>query len=326
MKRGFVRKIPALVVAAGLLVSLSACGGSPASNLANCVPTYDSGTASAQVNAVGGFGKDPSATFPTPLIAQGSQVTEISAGKGLPLFPGQVVDFQITAYNATTGAVLTSSSYDPAGAVRRIVGPGADVLGGLLQCSTVGSRFVATTSVKALFGDKDLTSYGLTPTSTLALVLDVQRGFLGKANGVDQLPQAGFPSIALAPNGQPGLAIPHTAAPIALTHEVLKAGSGAKVKEDDNVVIQFTSVIWETKTVVDSTWDAHKAATIVANGTGDPAAGIVPSLGGALIGQRVGSQIVLIVPPQYGYPAGSAPATVPEGSTLIYVLDILGIQ
>jgi len=33
----------------------------------------------------------------------------------------------------------------------------------------------------------------------------------------------------------------------------------------------------------------------------------------------------VIVPPDLGYASGSAPAGVPEGSTLVYVVDILGI-
>lgn len=329
MERGFVRKFPALVVAAGLLVALTGCGGSPASNLANCVPEFDSGKASAQVDATGTFGKNPKGTFPKPLITKGNQVTQLKAGKGLPLYPGQVVDFQITVYNAETGDVLTASDYDKTKPVRRTVGDAkTDNLGALLQCAKVDSRVAATTTVKDLFGDKDLSQYGLTAKSTLVLVLDVQSGFLGKANGIDQLPQGGFPSIALAPNGQPGLTIPHTDPPKDLKIEVLKAGGGAVVKQGDSVVVHYTGVLWDGTKPFDSSWDRGVPSTFVAEDltSSTDGSGLVPGFAKALIGQKVGSQVVVIIPPKDGYPKGQAPESIPDGSTMIFVFDILGIE
>jgi len=44
------------------------------------------------------------------------------------------------------------------------------------------------------------------------------------------------------------------------------------------------------------------------------------------VGQTVGSQVAIVVPPALGYPDGNQPAGVPDGSTLIYVFDILGVQ
>jgi hypothetical protein len=329
MERGFVRKLPALVVAAGLLVALTGCGGSPASNLANCVPAVDSGKASAQVAATGDFGKDPKGTFPTPLITKGNQVTQLDAGKGLPLYPGQIADFQITVYNAETGDVLTASGYDKTQPVRRTVGDTkTDGIGALLQCATVDSRVAATTTVKDLFGDKDLSQYGLTAKSTLVVVLDVQRGFLGKANGIDQLPQGGFPAIALAPDGQPGLTIPHTDPPKDLKIEVLKAGGGAVVKKGDSVVVHYTGVLWDGTTPFDSSWDKGTPATFVAEDmtASKDGSGLVSGFAKALIGQKVGSQVVVIIPPKDGYPSGKAPDSIPDGSTMVFVFDILGIE
>lgn len=332
MERGFVRKLPALVVAAGLLVALTACGGSPASNLANCVPEFDSGKASAQVDATGTFGKDPKASFPTPLYSKKIEVTQVKAGKGLPLYPGQLVNFQITAYNAKTGELLAASSYNKSQPVIRLIAaptPGSqitDALGKLVQCATVGSRIVATTPVATVFGDQDLSSAGLSSKDTVVAIIDVQKGFLGKANGVDQLPQAGFPAIALAPDGQPGLTVPKTDPPSKLQHEVLKAGGGAVVKTGDSVVLQFTSMIWGEKSTVDSTWDKGTPIITKAGAAGDADNGIAPGFASALIGQKVGSQVVVIIPPADGYAQGSAPASVPAGSTLIYVFDILGIE
>ena len=45
----------------------------------------------------------------------------------------------------------------------------------------------------------------------------------------------------------------------------------------------------------------------------------------ALIGQTVGSQIVAVIPPDQGY-GDKASGTIPAGSTLIFVVDILGVN
>jgi peptidylprolyl isomerase len=52
----------------------------------------------------------------------------------------------------------------------------------------------------------------------------------------------------------------------------------------------------------------------------------VPGFAKALIGQRVGSQVIAVIPPKDGYPTGQAPTTVPDGSTMVFVFDILGIE
>ena len=54
--------------------------------------------------------------------------------------------------------------------------------------------------------------------------------------------------------------------------------------------------------------------------------GVVPGLAEGLIGQTVGSQVIVVIPPELGYPAGQAPASVPEGSTMVFVVDILGLE
>jgi peptidylprolyl isomerase len=325
-KRGFVRILPALVVAAGLLVSVSACSGGPASGFGGCAPVYSSGSASEQVTATGTHGKEPAVSFPTPLKSEGSQVTELDSGQGVPLRSGGVADIQVTIYNAATGDAITSSSYDESQAVRVVAGKADDLLGGLVQCATEGTRLAATSTATELFGDADVSQYNVAPDDTIVLVIDVQRTFLGRADGADQFPVAGFPSIALAPNGQPGLTIPSGAPPTETGFEVLKAGTGATVKKGDHVVIHYTGAVWDTRTVFSTSWDAGTPITVLAQSSADGAAGLVPGLADALIGQKVGSQFVVVIAPKDGYPAGEMPTGVADNSTLIFVIDVLGIK
>jgi len=51
---------------------------------------------------------------------------------------------------------------------------------------------------------------------------------------------------------------------------------------------------------------------------------VIPGFAKALIGQQVGSQVGVIVPPSQGY-GDQANEQIPAGSTLFFVIDILGV-
>ena len=53
---------------------------------------------------------------------------------------------------------------------------------------------------------------------------------------------------------------------------------------------------------------------------------VIPGWKKGLIGQTVGSRVMLIVPPADAYPNGSTNPPVKKGETLIYVIDILSAQ
>jgi hypothetical protein len=324
----FVRKLPAILAAAGLLVSLSACSGSAFG--ASCTPAYTGGGNAALVKAQGALGKDPNADFPTPLVAAKTPEEQVTrAGDGKVVQPGDTANIQITIYNGKTGASLISTNYTGTG-LRLLAVKGSPSFGAIAQCATVGSRVAAVGTAGDLIGqgsiDQNKALNTLALTDTVVMVVDVTQSFLGRANGVDQLPVAGVPSIVLAPNGQPGFTFSAGDAPKDLKVATLKAGNGAAVKKGDSVVLNYTGVLWGAKSVFDSTWDRSAPATLTAVSLVDDSTGVVPGFATAIIGAKVGSQVLVVIPPKFGYPAGSAPSSVPDGSTMVFVIDILGID
>lgn len=83
-----------------------------------------------------------------------------------------------------------------------------------------------------------------------------------------------------------------------------------------SVTVHYTGVLWSDGTVFDSSWSRKSPATFSLNG-------VVPGFAQALEGQTVGSQIVAIIPPELGY-GDQDNGTIPSGSTLVFVIDILG--
>ena len=324
MKRVPVRKFVSVVVAAGLLATLSACATGPAGS--DCSPLFPTGANSKLVTAAGDIGADPEAEFPTPIVGKKTEATVLTAGDGDRLAPGALGVVQVTIYDGTTGEVLISSDYAGSG-VLSYAREEVPAFGAVVQCATIGSRVAAVGSAADLIGDDAVAQYQLPVEADdeVVLVADLLQTYLGKADGAEQPARAGFPSIVLAPDGRPGFTFPGgSTAPATFESAVLKAGDGTKVKEGDGVVMNYTAVEWGATTVAETTWDGSPTVKLAASLT-ESESGMIEGLKKAIVGQKVGSQLVVVVPPELGYASGSAPAGVTEGATLVYVVDILGI-
>lgn len=303
-----MRRIPALVVAAGLLATLSACA--PASNFPAECEVAPSGAASSTVTATGDVGTAPEVSFPTPLIASSIQSTQLTRGDGAPIGDGDPVLLQATIVNGTDGSVLQQTSYDGGGSLFTVGLPDLPELSDALRCSTVGSRVVAV-------GPPSAGATGATAGASVVYVVDVLDRYLPRADGTDQLPRNGLPAVVTAPDGTPGITVPGESAPTDFEKAVVKLGDGAKVADDSTVVVKYTAVDWDAKTVTDSTWLDGSATALRMDGTD-----IIVGLREALQGERVGSQIIAVLPPTV---AGTDAAPSTSQSTLVYVVDILGI-
>ncbi len=309
-----MRTISALITAATLVATLASCSATGSAGAACDAPAVP-GNASTIVTASGAFSADPSAKFPRPLISTRMELSVITEGDGATVYPGDVADIQATLYDATTGDAVTSTGYDSTSPLRTVAGDNSSIFSTVVQCASVGSRIVITTDAQAIAE----TNPADTP---VVLVIDVVNRFLGKANGVDQLPEAGLPAVVLAPSGQPGIVIPNAAPPTALDVAVLKRGDGETVADGDKVVLNYTGMLWDTSEVFDSSWTSGLPASFAATAG---AGGLIPGFATALIGQKVGSQVIAVIPPALGY-GDAGTQGVPAGATLVFVFDVLGIQ
>lgn len=310
-----VRKLLSVVVGAGLLLSLSACAAGP-TGFAGC---DEPGTNSALVTAAGAAGSDPKATFPTPIVVKKADLAVLSTGDGDQISSADGADIVISLYDGTTGEALTGQNSAPLVSLKqRVFIDGAIPFTTALECATVGSRVVTTGTVQQLLG-------GDSNTDPLIIVTDITGSFLGQANGADQVPQAGFPAVVFTPRGQPGFTFPDGDAPATLTYGALKQGNGDEVAKGDNVIVNLAAIAWDGAQTFASTWDNNAPAVLVASSLPDDPQGLAPGLAEALIGQQVGSRLIVVVPPADGYPQGTAPSGVDPTSTLVFVVDILGI-
>jgi len=298
-------RIAAVIGAAGLVaVALTACSTDPNTDCGTALP---SGKASQLVEATGKIGSKPKITVPSPLDTTKSERSIITEGTGEQVHKGQVVEIQYTILDGKTGEVQ-QTSYGSGDTYPLALGSGNEALSKGLQCAPVGSR------VAVVISPKDAGGSGA--TSSGVLVVDILKAYLAKADGAVRPSVSGFPTVVLAPTGQPGITIPSSgSAPTKIRSEELKAGNGETVKKNSITILQYTAVGWENKNVVFSSWQSG-SPDLVSIGTGQSQVNqaLPQSVLGQLVGKKVGSQVVIEAPAEGQVPAAA------------WVVDILGVR
>jgi peptidylprolyl isomerase len=310
------RFVPRL--AGGLIaVALTAAGltGCAAGGGGDCTPEASSGQASEAVTATGDI--RPTVRFATPQHVSSTEVTPVRPGTGDPISGAQEVVAEFTILNATTGKVITTTPYTTAAQAASFVVDGVPVKGlrKALVCSRVGERLAAVIPPSEGYTKANRPST-VSATDSIVVVADIRRAYLARANGVNQVMAGGLPAVVLAPDGRPGITLPNAAPPKQLVVADLKKGSGAVLKASDTAVVHYTGVNWGTRAVFDSSWQ-NGTPTVL------PLKQVVKGFRTALTGQRVGSQVIAILPPSEGY-GSKAQGAIPANSTLVFVVDILG--
>jgi len=331
LEEGPVRKTPALLsavaAAAVLAASLVGCSSSPS---ADCTPSFASGPASTVVKATA-----TTASFPTPLVVKSTQLSVSKTGSGSPIRSGDQVDYTFSIYNGKTGESLGASQGTSRTGASNSAKSTAIVRS--LSCAKAGERYSLVSTVKDAFG-KGAGGSDFADQDTLVIVIQIKDRFLGKANGINQLPLDGMPNVITAVNGQPGIVIQELNKPTTLRISTIKAGSGPVVKKNDVVHMKYSGWTWPTTsgdkpeiwpggttsdgTTVpggDSTWTTDQAADIKIVST------LPAGLYKAVLGAKVGSQVLVVIPPKDGFGASSSQYGFADTDTVIMVIDVLGI-
>jgi hypothetical protein len=318
----------ALGAAVVLVVGVGVAGSIALANPPGCEPVYQPGKASSLVTLDEDDTGVLGVNFPTPLKTTGRELSVVIEGEGAPSIPGGSVDFDATAFLGTTGEFLDSTSYEPRNPTRRVVDiDSTDFFSNVLGCVKPGSTLVVTTTVEDLFGPI-IETEDIKLTSTVIVVFDIRDTYEAKATGSPRLPQSGMPTVVTTPEGVHGVSFPNQPAPTELRVSVLKQGDGPAVQEGDFVTTHFTGLTWNTQQIFVSSFGGGAPLSLVAidSSKSPDGQGVIPGIAQALIGQAVGSQVLVSIPPELGYPVGQAPSGVPDRATLVYVFDILGTK
>ncbi|MGO1414718.1 MAG: FKBP-type peptidyl-prolyl cis-trans isomerase, partial [Microbacterium gubbeenense] len=156
--------------------------------------------------------------------------------------------------------------------------------------------------------------------SSQVYVLDFLARAETKARGEAQDAPEGVPGVELSEDGEPTVTIPDDLeVPKETEVTTLIEGDGETVAEGDSVFLQYKGVKASDGEEFDSSWSRGTPTALPA--TAGPG-GVVEGFAKAMIGQKVGSQVIAVIPRAEGY--GPTEGHELQEEDLIFVVDILG--
>jgi peptidylprolyl isomerase len=302
-------------------VLLVACGGGKSGDTS----TSSTSAAAASLDTItvtGNFGEAPKVTFPQPFSTGETTRKVLSEGDGEVLAEGATAIVDYSMVNGRDGKEFESSfGQRPAPVVLDSAHMIPGVVKGLLGVK-VGSRtLVALAPDDAFKPAGGVEQAGVQADDTVLLVVDVKevRHPMPRAAGTPVAPLPGQPTVTLDGNGKPTITLPEGAPPTALVAQPLIQGNGPPVAAGQTIVAHYTGIIWPGGKQFDSSWDRNEPATFAVG-----AGRVIAGWDEGLVGQNVGSQVLLVVPPDKGYgSAGQSDAGITGTDTLVFVVDIL---
>lgn len=188
---------------------------------------------------------------------------------------------------------------------------------------TKGSRIVVTGDSESMFGplaqSPALATEGIGNADGLVLLIDVldvevlegPDGAVGKQPGW-------APKLVFNGNGPESFDFTGIAEPAPkakLLFSALKTGTGEKVEKGDLLVIDYLGSIHDADAPFDESYSKEPITA--------PEGGFVEGFNEAILGQTVGSRLLVRIPPAKGYGDQAQGETIPANSTLYFVVDIL---
>lgn len=273
--------------------------------------TYKSGPEIESVKVSSNFGKVPTVEFMSPLDSKKPdlQTKVIVEGNGPAITGGQMVVWDYAIFNGLNGDQITATKFD--GTMQQMIPSEGDLCEALAGVKA-GSRIsLLVPSAKAG------TSATGKPASQV-WVFDIKSIFLPRAVGDVKSAENGMPTVTRTTLGLPSVSIPKTEAPKEFRRAVTIEGKGEGVKKGQEILVQYTGYLWNG-TVFDSSWERNQPQAFVVDEEH-----LIPGFVKALTDIKVGSQVIAVIPPDLGYGVDGN-SSIPGGSTLVFVVDVLGV-
>ncbi|MGW1226668.1 FKBP-type peptidyl-prolyl cis-trans isomerase [Streptomyces sp. NPDC001478] len=315
-----MRRLAGLLVVPLLLVS-AACGSDDKGS--------DSASASASAPSKGGFppitagakfGEKPTLAKGTGTPPKELKTKVISEGDGATLKNGDAIQVNYLGQSWDSDKPF-DNSFDRKQPFDLTLGAGMVIQGwdkGLVG-QKVGSRVQLVIPPDLGYGAQG--QGDIKPNATLVFVVDVLKAqqIPTSAKGTE-VPQtdAALPKVGTNTDGKaPTVKIPtKTDPPKKLVSTYVLESKGEVVKETDSVIVNYVGLLWKDGKTFDSTYATGKTQTF-------PLAQVtLKGLKDGLIGKKIGSRVLLVIPPDQAF-GDKEQQSIPKNSTLVFAVDVL---
>jgi len=256
---------------------------------------------SAEVVVTGEPGAAPQLAYQRPLEVSEATVEVLMEGSGPAVVDGEPILVNFYAESGADGTVLNDTySSEPRPYLLSAEVLGVDIYQAL-SGQKVGSRILSIAPPAAGQDSATVAVFDILPT---------------RAEGEAVAPREGLPTVHLAVDGTPTITVPDAAPPTELVVQPLQRGDGPQVAVGQVITVQYVGVSWSDGTVFDSSWASGELPDSFPIGVQS----VIAGWDSGLVEQPVGSQVLLVVPPQMAY-GGTEDELAAE--TLVFVVDIL---
>ncbi len=323
--RPLLPRVAALLAVPALFLAGCASEGTPAGTVSSSAApgAAEASTALSSVKVTGEAGKKPTVTLASaPLTLTASGVKVLTQGNGAVIAKGQRVTVDYVLLNGKTGKEADTTFGKTTATF--LADPG-QLLPGLangLIGQKIGSRVLVGVAPKDGFaGGAGNSQLKFGKDDALVFVIDIKSAVtpLSGPEGDPVSPAAGLPTVKPDAKGVPVITMPKTPPSKTLVVQPLIKGKGAVVKSGQTISAAYVGAVYATGKIFDSSFvSGNKLEVPIGVG------GLVPGFDKGVVGQTVGSRVLLVLPPDQGYgTAGNAQAKIKGTDTIVFVVDIL---
>jgi peptidylprolyl isomerase len=315
------RRLIALSVVSLLLFGTAACGDDTSGE-------GSSQTATEQIDGLtveGEVGKSLDVTMDAPL-AKTTSTEVLTQGDGNPLELNEAFLVHLYIGNATTGKDAIST-YDRGNPIQVQASEGQlfKVVLDALVGQPRGSRVAITAPVKEVWGGQGAPQLKLKASDEVLFVADIvsvqPEEVVDGPEGTEVEPPADAPKVIEKDGQVTGLDWSEAPkkAPKKLTVIPLVEGDGPVAEPESMVTFDYYGSVWGEDQPFDESYSREPTPFGVGVG------GLIGAWDKEIPGLKRGSRVLIIAPPEDAYGDREQP-NIPAGSTLAFVVDVLGVD
>jgi peptidylprolyl isomerase len=317
--RSNVRLLTAALLATAIVVA--GCGsGSSSDNSSDS--SSDGGSLSFDsVTVTGDVGVDAKVQF-SGQVTDSTQTTEVlTQGDGDMVEEGDSVIIQSVVADGTTQDTVASSYQDDQPQVVTLSSQVQKIFLDALNGKTIGSRVAVSAPAEQVFGPQGNAQLGISQKDPILFVFDLVAKPVDQPNGDQHAAPDWAPKVEKTKGVISGLDFAKTPKPDGKLHSAaLYDGTGPVVEKGQTIFARYLGQVYDGKKPFDENFSGDSPATFQI-GTG----AVIKGWDKTLVGRHVGGEVLLAIPPEYGYgKKGSSDAGIKGTDTLYFVVDIVG--
>jgi peptidylprolyl isomerase len=305
-----------LAVSALLLtMTATACGSAAEKN--------ETSSLKDKIQVSGPYGEKPTITIDSPLKVSKTTSWTTEVGKGDTVGAEATTILGLTLADGRTGKTVISTHDKGQRPLEVKLGDQVfPALAKSLVGKTADSRVVVASTSDDAYGDQGAPQIGVKGGDAVVMVADVlstdPTKILDGPTGASTPTPATAPTIKQSGDDLTGLDFTGLKKPTKFRAIQLRAGTGPVIENPDRIAADYLGQVWGSKEPFNNTYGKEPARFSIGLG------GVIKAWDQGLAGLKEGARVMLICPPAVAYGKTAQPG-IPANSTLVFVIDVLGV-